>query len=55
LVVNNDFKKGEEIEQVVLDNKIEVNSLDDKNDIEIKKVGKLTKKHHPLDKDGVVF
>ena len=36
--VNNDSKEEEEIEQVILDSEVEINSLDDKDDIEIKKV-----------------
>jgi hypothetical protein len=55
LIINNNFREEEETEQVVSDNKIEVNSSDDKDDIKMKKVGKLIKKHHPLDKDGVVL
>jgi len=40
-----------------LDDEIEINSLDDEDDIEMKKVGvwKPTKKHYSLDKDGVVL
>ena len=36
---NNDKEEKEEIEQDILDNKIEINSLDNKDNIEIKKVG----------------
>ena len=39
LEVKDDFKEEEEIEQVISDNEIEINSLDDKDDIKIKKVG----------------
>ena len=38
-VVNNDSAEEEEIEKVILDDKIEVNSSDNEDDIEIKKVG----------------
>jgi hypothetical protein len=57
LAVKDDFIEKEEIKEVVLDDKIEKNSLDDKEDIKMKKikVWKLTKKHHSLDEDGVAF
>ena len=57
LITNDNSTKKEEIKEVILDNKIEINSLDNEDDIKIKKVGvwKLTKKHHSLDKDGVAF
>jgi hypothetical protein len=47
----------EETEKVVLDNKIKKNSLDDEEDIKIKKVKiwKLIEKHYSLDKDEVVL
>ena len=38
LIVKDDFVEEEEIEEVVLDNKIEKDSLDNKEDIKIKKV-----------------
>ena len=38
LEVKDNFKE-EETEQVILDNEIEINSLDNKDDIEIRKVG----------------
>jgi hypothetical protein len=38
LAVNDDSKKEEETEQVILDSKVEINSLDNKDDIKIKKV-----------------
>ena len=38
LAVNDDFDKEEETEQVILDDEVEINSLDNKDDIEIKKV-----------------
>jgi len=37
--VKDNFKEEEEIEQVILDNKIEINSSDNKNNIKIKKIG----------------
>ena len=57
LEVNDNFKEKEEIEEVILNNKIEINSLDDEDDIKIKKIGvqKLTEKHYSLNKDGVVL
>ena len=56
-MVNSNSEEEEESEQVVLDNEIEVNSLDDEDDIKMKKVGvrKLTEKHYSLDEDGVVL
>ena len=39
LEVNNNFKKEEEIKKVISNNKIEINFLDNKNNIKIKKVG----------------
>ena len=56
-MVNNNFVEEEEIEKVILNNKIEINFLDNEDDIKIKKVRiwKLTKKHHSLDKDRVVL
>jgi hypothetical protein len=39
LTIKNNSTKEEEIEKVVLDNKIKKNSLDDKEDIKMKKVG----------------
>ena len=56
LEANDDFEE-EETEQLVLDNKIEINSSDDEDDIKMKKVGvqKPTKKHHSLNKDRVVL
>jgi hypothetical protein len=55
--VKDDFVKEEEIEEVVLNDKIEKDSLNNKEDIKMKKVGvwKLTEKHHSLNKDGVVL
>jgi hypothetical protein len=38
LAVNNNSKEEEEIEQVISDSKVEINSLDNKDDIKIKKV-----------------
>jgi hypothetical protein len=38
LAVNNNSKEEEEIEQVILDSKVEINSLDNKDDIKMKKV-----------------
>ena len=38
LAVKDDFIKEKETEEVILDNKIEKDSLDDKEDIKIKKV-----------------
>ena len=38
LETNNDKEEEEETEQVILDNEIEINSSDDKDDIKIKKV-----------------
>jgi hypothetical protein len=57
LAVKDDFIEKEETKEVVLDDKIEKNSLDDKEDIKMKKikVWKLIKKHHSLDEDGVTF
>jgi hypothetical protein len=56
-VVNDDSKEEEETEQVILDSKVEINSLDNKDDIEIKKVRvrKPTKKHYSPDKDRVAL
>ena len=56
-MVNNNSKEEEKSEQVILNNKIEVNSLDDEDDIKIKKIGvwKLTEKYHSLNKDGVAL
>ena len=47
----------EEIEEIILNNKIEINSLDNKDNIKIKiiRVKKLTKKHHSLNKDRVAL
>ncbi len=39
LEVKDDFKEEEETEQVISDNEIEINSLDNKDDIKIRKVG----------------
>jgi len=57
LAVNNNFKEEEEIKQVISDNKIEKNTLDDKDDIKIKivRVWELTKKHYSLDEDRVAL
>ena len=57
MAVKDNFMEEEETEKVVLDNKIEKDFLDNKEDIKIKKirVWKLIKKHHSLDKDGVVL
>ena len=54
--MNNNFAEEEETE-VILDNKIEINSLDNKDDIKMKKVRvrKPTKKYYSLDKDRVVL
>ena len=55
--MNNDFVEEEETEKVILNNKIEINSLNNKDDIKIKivRVGELTEKHYFLNKDGVVL
>ena len=55
--VKNNSTEEEEIEEVVLNDKIEKDSSDNKEDIEIKKIGvwKPIKKYHSLDKDGVVL
>jgi hypothetical protein len=57
LIIKNNFTEEEEIEEIVLNNKIEKDSLNNKEDIKMKKVRvwKLIKKHHSLDKDGVAF
>ena len=57
LKVNNNSKKEKEIEEVILNNKIEINSLNNEDDIKIKKVRvqKLTKKHYSLNKNEVVL
>ena len=38
LAVNNNSKEEKEIEKVISDNKIEINSLNNKDDIKIKKI-----------------
>jgi hypothetical protein len=55
--VKDNSTEEEETKEVVLNNKIEKDSLDNKEDIKMKKVGvwKPTKKHHSLDKDGVAL
>ena len=57
MAVKDDFIEEEETEKVVLNNEIEKNSLDDEEDIEIKKVGvwKLTEKYYSLNEDRVIF
>ena len=57
LVINNNSKEEEKSEQVILDNKIKINSLDNEDDIKIKKIGdwKLIKKHYSLNKDRVAL
>ena len=55
LKANDDFEEKET--EKISDNEIEINSSDNKNNIEMKKVGvwKPTKKHHSPNKNGVAL